>query len=55
MTDTEKLQILIDALNHIADEQKVYKGHGDYDILPMCDADEAQSIARDALIKIGAH
>jgi hypothetical protein len=40
---------LIKALEQIADEQKVYKGHGDYDILPFCDADEAQKLARSAL------
>ena len=37
------------ALEQIADEQKVYKGHGDYDIIPALDADEAQKIARKAL------
>ena len=37
------------ALDMIADEQKVYKGHGDYDILPALDADEAQNVARRAL------
>lgn len=37
------------ALEEIADEQKVYKGHGDFDIIPALDADEAQSRARKAL------
>jgi len=40
---------LVEALEKIAGEQKVYKGHGDYDIIPAFDADEAQRIARTAL------
>jgi Lar family restriction alleviation protein len=39
----------IKALEQIADEQKVYKGHGDYDIIPALTADEAQSLARKVL------
>ena len=38
-----------EALTQIADEQKVYKGHGDYDILPALTAEEAQMSARTAL------
>lgn len=38
------------ALEQIADEQKVYKGYGDYDILPALDAYEAQALARQALM-----
>lgn len=37
------------ALLRIADEHKVYKGHGDHDIVPACSAEEAQSLARTAL------
>lgn len=37
------------ALLRIADEHKVYKGHGDYDIVPACSAEDAQSLARTAL------
>lgn len=36
-------------LDQIADEQKVYKGHGDYDVIPACGADEAQRLAREVL------
>lgn len=38
-----------EALERIAGEQKVYTGHGDYDILPALDADEAQALARSVL------
>jgi hypothetical protein len=38
-----------DALERIAAEQKVYKGHGDYEIVPALTAEEAQSVAREAL------
>ena len=37
------------ALEQISNEQKVYKGHGDYDILPAFTADEAMMLARKAL------
>lgn len=37
------------ALERIADEEKVYRGHGDYDILPALSAKEAQQVARSAL------
>ena len=37
------------ALERIASEQKVYKGHGDFDTLPALEADEAQAEARRAL------
>lgn len=37
------------ALLRIADEHKVYKGHGDHDTVPACSAEEAQSLARTAL------
>ncbi len=44
-----ELQVLVDALERIADEQKVYLGHGSYNIEPAFTADEAQTIARAAL------
>lgn len=44
-----------DALSRIAEEQKVYLGHGDYDTLPMLSAEEAQSLARDALMGTGPY
>jgi hypothetical protein len=44
-----EIAALREALTEIADEQKVYKGHGDYDILPKYDAEGAQSLARAAL------
>lgn len=40
---------MVEALQKIADEQKQYLGHGDYDILPACSADEAQRLAIKAL------
>ena len=41
---------LREALKEIAGEQKVYTGHGDYDVLPALDADQAQALARRALM-----
>jgi DNA-binding GntR family transcriptional regulator len=38
-----------EALERIAAEQKVYKGHGVYVIVPALTAEEAQSVAREAL------
>ena len=50
MTDLETLIAAYrEALEQIADEQKIYKGHGDYDIEPALTAVEAQSVARKAL------
>lgn len=40
---------LRECLEKIAGESKVYRGHGDYDIVPAFDGEEAQHIARDAL------
>lgn len=37
------------ALEKIASEQNVYKGHGNYDTVPAYTADEAQGIARAVL------
>ncbi len=42
------------ALEQIAAEQKVYKGHGDFDVIPALDADEAQALARKTLIALRA-
>lgn len=44
-----------DALWRIAEEQRVYMGHGDYDMLPMLSAEEAQSLARHALMCTGPY
>lgn len=41
---------VIAALEEIASEQKIYKGHGDYDIAPKLNADEAMMRARAALM-----
>lgn len=46
---TPPIKILLVALEKIADEDKVYKGHGDYDIVTACTAEEAQRLARDAI------
>lgn len=43
------VDVMREALEKIAAEQKVYRGHGDYDIIPALDADEAQAVARTAL------
>jgi len=40
---------IVTALVEIAREQKIYKGHGDYDIAPALTADEAMMRARRAL------
>jgi hypothetical protein len=46
----DELQRFREALERIADEQKVYKGHGDYDIIPALNREEAQAVARKALM-----
>ena len=38
-----------EALEKIAEEQKIYKGHGDYDIEPALTAQGAQDLARKVL------
>ena len=42
---------LLAALMQIADEQKIYRGHGDYTIEPALSAEEAQAVARAAIAK----
>jgi hypothetical protein len=37
------------ALEKISAEQRIYKGHGDFDTIPALSADEAQAVAREAL------
>jgi hypothetical protein len=41
-----------EALEHIADEENVYKGHGNYETVPVLSAEEAQSAARSVLMSI---
>lgn len=40
---------LREALERIAAEENVYKGHGDYTVEPALSATEAQDVAREAL------
>ena len=49
--DLAEIASLRAALSEIAQEEKVYLGHGDYTIVPSCSAEEAQSIAVRALTK----
>lgn len=47
----EERMAMIEALEKIAEEQKVYLGHGDYNIVPALTAEEAQALARYVLLK----
>jgi len=45
----KRVDIFRTALEEIASENKVYKGHGDYDIVPSYSAEQAQRIAQKAI------
>lgn len=43
---------VFDALEQIAREQNVYKGHGDFDTVPYLSSEQAQTVARSALAMV---
>lgn len=44
-----QVAMLVEALEQIADEEKIYEGHGNYGIVPALDSYDAQALARKTL------